>query len=127
MAARVSVALWLLAAIWFMPGSLATIEWVDEGHLVYFASRVAEGALPYRDFHHVYGPGTFFLNGTLLRLFGPDLLVVRLALVVVKATLSVAVAHVAAHPRGYSRGGSCWRCGAHRSGSSPPPMPAPTR
>jgi Dolichyl-phosphate-mannose-protein mannosyltransferase len=108
MAARVSVALWLLAAIWFMPGSLATIEWVDEGHLVYFASRVAEGALPYRDFHHVYGPGTFFLNGTLLRLFGPDLLVVRLALVVVKATLSVAVAHVAARGSGASAGLFAW-------------------
>jgi Dolichyl-phosphate-mannose-protein mannosyltransferase len=108
MPARALAVLWMLAALWFLPGSLTTIEWVDEGHLVYFASRVAQGALLYRDVHHMYGPGTFFLNGALFRLFGTDLLVVRLALVVVKATLAVAVARVAGSAAGASGGLLAW-------------------
>jgi hypothetical protein len=108
MPARALAALWVLAALWFVPGSLATLEWVDEGHLVYFASRVAAGALLYRDVHHMYGPGTFFLNGALFRLFGPNLLVVRLALVVVKATLAVAVARVAGAAAGALGGLLAW-------------------
>jgi hypothetical protein len=108
MRARVLAALWTVAAAWFVPGTLVTLEGVDEGHLVYFASRVAEGALPYRDFHHMYGPGTFFLNGALLALAGQDLLAVRLGLVVVKATLSVAVAYLASAAGGVAFGLLAW-------------------
>ena len=32
----------------------------DEGTLVYGAQLVAQGALPYRDFFEVMGPGSFF-------------------------------------------------------------------
>ena len=95
-------ALWIAAAVWFVPGVLVTLDDTDEGQLVYFSSRVAEGALPYRDFHHIYGPSVFFLNGGLLALAGQDLLAVRLGLVAVKATLSVAVAVLGA------AGGSRW-------------------
>ena len=102
-------ALYLVAAVWFVPGTLATLEGLDEGHLVYFASRVAEGALPYRDFHHMYGPGVFFLNGLLLALGGQDLLAVRLGLIAVKATLSVAVARAAAAAAGTAAGLLAWR------------------
>src|SRR2546430_4915814 len=35
----------------------------DEGTLVYGAQRVAEGAVPYRDFMEVMGPGTFYWLG----------------------------------------------------------------
>jgi hypothetical protein len=101
-------ALYLVAAVWFVPGTLATLEGLDEGHLVYFASRVAEGALPYRDFHHMYGPGVFFLNGLLLALGGQDLLAVRLGLIAVKATLSVAVARAAAAAAGTAAGLLAW-------------------
>lgn len=105
---RLLAALWTIAAAWFVPGTLVTLEGVDEGQLVYFASRVAEGALPYRDFHHMYGPGTFFLNGALLALAGQDLLAVRLVLVVVKATLSVSVAYVASAAGGAGAGLLAW-------------------
>ena len=75
---RIAALLWVAAAGYFLVGIGIGIEGVDEGHLVYLSWRVAEGALPYRDFQHWYGPATFFFNGALFRLFGPDLLVVRL-------------------------------------------------
>src|SRR5262245_40636078 len=104
----VLAALWVTAAAWFVPGTLDTLERIDEGHLVYFASRVAEGALPYRDFHHMYGPSVFFLNGALLALAGQDLLAVRIGLIALKATLSVAVARVASGAAGGAAGLLAW-------------------
>jgi hypothetical protein len=68
-----------------------TLEWVDEGMIVYPSWRTAEGALPYVTFTHVYGPSLFFLNGGLMRVFGADLGVVRLFLVAVKACVVVEV------------------------------------
>jgi hypothetical protein len=85
------VLLWGLAAAYFYLGVGDAIECVDEGHLVYFSWRAAEGALPYRDFQHWYGPSVFFWNGLLFRLFGPDLLVVRVALLALRAALAVSV------------------------------------
>src|SRR5262245_7022727 len=104
----VLAALWVTAAAWFVPGTLDTLEGIDEGHLVYFASRVAEGALPYRDFHHMYGPSVFFLNGALLALAGQDLLAVRIGLIALKATLAVAVARVAFGAAGLAAGLLAW-------------------
>lgn len=68
-----------------------SLEWIDEGQVLYGAWRVARGDLPYRDFQHLYGPSLFFLNGALLRVFGEDLRVVRLGLVVLKAGLALVV------------------------------------
>ena len=52
----------------------------DEGTLVYGAQRVAEGALPYRDFFEVMGPASFWWLGMFFRLFGPSFLVARVLL-----------------------------------------------
>ncbi len=52
----------------------------DEGTLVYGAQRVAEGAVPYRDFFEVMGPGTFYWLGLFLKLFGTTWMVTRLLL-----------------------------------------------
>ncbi len=83
------------AAAWFWPGIWLTLEWVDQGQIVYGAWRVARGELPYRDFDHLYGPSIFFLNGALLRWFGEDLAVLRIGLLVVKAALAALVFVVA--------------------------------
>lgn len=82
---RSVVAVFSLAAAAFLLGLDRSLEWVDEGELIYFSSRVAEGALPYRDFGNMYGPSLFFLNGAVMRLLGLDIWWVRLLLVVVKA------------------------------------------
>jgi hypothetical protein len=86
-----SAALWAAAAAYFSLGAHLTLEWSDEGHMIYSSWRTAEGALPYRDFPHLYGPSLFFLNGALLHWFGADLAVVRCSLVVWKASLAVLV------------------------------------
>ncbi len=78
----------LVAAAWFWAGIRLTLEWVDQGQIVYGAWRVARGDLPYRDFDHLYGPALFFLNGALMRWFGEDLLVVRIGLLATKALLA---------------------------------------
>ncbi len=83
-----AVAVALVAGAWFWAGTWLTLEWVDQGQIVYGAWRVARGDLPYRDFDHLYGPSLFFLNGELLRWFGEDLGVIRIGLLAVKAVLA---------------------------------------
>src|SRR5262249_35106767 len=89
--APVAVAVALVAAACFWPSIRLGLEWVDQGHIVYPIWLVARGALPYRDFHQLYGPSLFFLNGALMRWFGEDLMVLRLGLLVVKVVLVVLV------------------------------------
>ena len=54
----------------------------DEGTLVYGAQRVAEGAVPYRDFLEVMGPGSFYWLGLFFKLFGTTWTVSRLSLLI---------------------------------------------
>jgi hypothetical protein len=81
---------WLGAALLLAVPVLLTLEWFDEGHLLYAMGRVAQGAVPYVDFEHIYGPSTFFLNAAALRLFD-DLLATRALLVLTKATIVAGV------------------------------------
>ena len=60
----------------------------DEGTLVYGAQIVAQGALPYRDFFEVMGPGSFYFLGLFFKLFGPNILVAR-AVLLLTASLTV--------------------------------------
>jgi hypothetical protein len=81
----------IVAAAYFYGAIGGGIGLTDEGQIVYPSWEVAHGAIPYVDFRHLYGPSVFFLNGALFRLFGADLAVVRLALVVVKTIVAVLV------------------------------------
>jgi hypothetical protein len=49
----------------------------DEGYLVEGVMRVLDGQVIYRDFHHTYAPGRFYLFALLFSVFGKNLLVVR--------------------------------------------------
>lgn len=63
----------------------------DEGYLVEGVSRILDGQVIYRDFHHTYAPGRFYVFALLFLLFGKSLLVVRAAwaiLLAVKAGLA---------------------------------------
>lgn len=73
-----------VSALWFAFQIPLTFDWYDEGQLAYLFWRVSEGAVPHRDFHHVYGPTLFWLNGALFSLFGPEIGVLRGAVVVAK-------------------------------------------
>ncbi|HSP98926.1 MAG TPA: hypothetical protein VL049_17020 [Candidatus Dormibacteraeota bacterium] len=98
-----------LAAACFWSSRTLSLEWSDEGHIVYPAWRVSQGAFPYLDFRQLYGPSGFFLNGLLFRWFGSDLAVIRASLVVVKlgvALLVLALAQtVASRPIAYLAAG----------------------
>src|SRR5262245_22878876 len=81
--------LFVAAAAWFAVGAPLTLEWIDEGQIIYPIWRSAEGAVPYRDFGHAYWPGLFATNGLLMWVFGENLAVVRAGLVVLKATIAL--------------------------------------
>jgi hypothetical protein len=83
--------LFALAAAYLSLGRNLSLEWTDEGMIVYPSWLVAGGATPYREFRHLYGPSLFFFNGALFHLFGSDLSVIRLAIVAVKAGVATAV------------------------------------
>ena len=78
-----------LACFWI--GRNLSLDWTDEGHIIYPIWRASEGALPYVDVRQLYAPSLFFLNGALLRWFGADLSVIRISLVVLKAGLAALV------------------------------------
>ena len=61
----------------------------DEGTLVYGAARVAEGAVPYRDFFEVMGPGSFYYLALFFKLFGETWLVTRAVLLVTGVLLTL--------------------------------------
>jgi hypothetical protein len=85
--------LWLglIAAGYYAIGCRLSLEWFDEGQIVYPSWRVAEGAIPYREFGQLYGPSVFYLNALLFRVFGADVLVLRVELVILKAVAAVLV------------------------------------
>jgi hypothetical protein len=91
------VLLFGLAAAYFTIGAPLTFEWIDEGQIAYPSWRVAVGEVAYRDFRHFYWPSLFLLNATLLRLFGTDLLVLRLGLAGLKAVIVLLVYRLARH------------------------------
>ena len=59
----------------------------DEGYMLGGVTRILDGQVPYRDFHHTYAPGRFYLVAALFRLFGEDLLVVRALWVVLRVAV----------------------------------------
>jgi hypothetical protein len=61
----------------------------DEGLMLVWARRIADGQWPYRDFWANYAPGQPLLLGGLVKLFGPSLLWWRIVRVAVDATVSV--------------------------------------
>ncbi len=65
--------------VYLVIGFNLNINIYDEGIVLVGAARVAGGAVPYRDFWSIYGPGQFHLLALLFRLFGVSILVVRVA------------------------------------------------
>lgn len=61
----------------------------DEGYLLEGVTRVLDGQVIYRDFHHTYAPGRFYMFAALFRLFGENLLVVRAVWVAMRAGIVV--------------------------------------
>ncbi len=82
-------ALGALAACYFLRTIFRSIEWLDEGMIIQASWRTARGELPYIDYPHGYGPALFFVNAALFRLFGENLHLIRLALLVLKTVVVI--------------------------------------
>lgn len=85
-----------MGACYFSLGISIPLEWVDEGHIVYPSWRVSQGAIPYRDFGHLYGPSLFWVNGALFRAFGEDLMILRVFILLLKTSSAIFVYNLAA-------------------------------
>ncbi|HYY06184.1 MAG TPA: glycosyltransferase family 39 protein, partial [Candidatus Limnocylindria bacterium] len=57
----------------------------DEGLVLYHITRAYHGQLPYIDFHTGYAPALFYANALLFRLFGVNVIALRVALALVNA------------------------------------------
>ena len=62
--------LYALAFVYFLPGINQKINTYDEGVIVYGATRVLQGQVPYRDFWTMYSPGQFYILAAAFKLFG---------------------------------------------------------
>jgi hypothetical protein len=59
----------------------------DEGMILASAMKVVDGQVMYRDFFEFWTPGTVYLMGWIMKLFGPDLHVIRIVYVISTALL----------------------------------------
>src|SRR5262252_2255186 len=61
------------------------------GYNLYASERVLEGAVPYRDFHTLYPPATFYLNAMLFKWLGVSLYSALLGVMVFKVLTVLAI------------------------------------
>jgi hypothetical protein len=86
-----------------LPQSLVGINIFDEGFIVTGAMLILDGALPYRDFLSMYGPGQYLLTAAFFAVFGEQLLTVRILHSLILSALALLVLLVA---RNLSKPGS---------------------
>lgn len=76
---RVTFIIILLLSILFLYGSInISYNIYDEGIVVYGASRILKGDIPYRDFWTMYAPGQFYIVAFLFKIFGQNLFITRI-------------------------------------------------
>jgi hypothetical protein len=90
-----AAALLLIAVAYFALSLPFGLELADTGMILLPSRRVLQGAVPYRDFIHLYGPSLFYLNGALLQAAGLELYGLRWAVLGVKV-LAVAAVYLCA-------------------------------
>lgn len=74
-----------------LPGISKSPNVYDEGILVYGATRVMNGEVPYRDFWTLYGPGQFYILAGLFRVFGISIVAERLWDRCIRAALALGI------------------------------------
>ncbi len=80
--------LFLLAFFYLLIGFNQGLNIYDEGLIVYGASKILHGDLPYKDFWTLYAPGQFYLVAGLFYIFGTELLTERISSTIVLFFLS---------------------------------------
>ncbi len=57
----------------------------DEGYLLDSVEKILDGQVIYRDFHHTYAPGSFYLVAALFKVFGKNILTERFVFALLEA------------------------------------------
>ena len=107
-AVALQVALFLIAA----GLAASTLRWGisphDEGLMLAWGRRVADGQWPYRDFWSNYPPGQTLVTAALIKLFGPSLVVWRIVRVLVGAAASILAFRLVRRDAGTRLGLGAW-------------------
>ena len=101
---EIAALLFVLAAAYFSLTLGRTFDLRDEGYIYYNVKRVAEGALPHRDFVCLYGPGVYLLSALAYRASGEEIMGVRVLIAALRAGAVVLVFLIARHlvPRSFA-------------------------
>jgi hypothetical protein len=95
---------WLAAAVCCGLATDFGLQIYDEGSLLVGARSVAHGGVPSRDFWTAYPPGIFWIAGLAFRVFGEQIMVLRLLHDVIALGACVAAYHLMAALVGRGRG-----------------------
>jgi hypothetical protein len=79
-----ALAVFVLAMVYFSSYAEYGLAY-DEGYLLDGVEKLMDGQLIYRDFHHTYAPGRFYLVAAVFKVFGKNLLAERYVFVVLEA------------------------------------------
>jgi hypothetical protein len=82
--ARPHMVVFLLSLIYFLSFIRYGLPY-DEGYLLDGVERIMEGQVIYRDFHHTYAPGRFYLLGAVFAVTGKHILAERFVFVLLQA------------------------------------------
>jgi hypothetical protein len=112
--ARVALFAALIAAAiaHLYPTMIAPLNIYDEGIIVYGATRVMHGEIPYRDFWTQYSPGQLYVLAGLFRVFGVQIAVERWWDVAVRAVLAFVMFLLAGQLTSRSAAFVTWLIGA---------------
>jgi hypothetical protein len=83
--------LFLLSSFYFLIGYRVGLNVYDEGIMVYGATRILNGDIPYRDFRVIYAPAQFYVLAATFKIFGTSIIVERILAVVLQSSLGICV------------------------------------
>lgn len=66
----------------------------DEGLVIYGATRILNGDIPYRDFWTLYAPATFYLLAGVFKIFGTSIIVERILSVIIHTLIVIPVCFI---------------------------------
>lgn len=78
-----NILLTLLATVYYLPFVNKGLIIFDEGYIIHFAERIAQGQVPYYDFFIQYTPGFFYILAFCFKIFGTSILVERIVTVII--------------------------------------------
>ncbi|MGD9141185.1 MAG: hypothetical protein PVJ42_06545, partial [bacterium] len=83
-ACRPHLVIFILCLVYFLSFVKYGLPY-DEGYLLDGVERVMEGQVIYRDFHHTYAPGRFYLIGAAFGIAGKHIYVERVIFALLQA------------------------------------------